>query len=414
MNNARTASAHPPRGRLTRDIPGIGGRIKAGPDDFRVEEIPLYEPSGTGDHLYIRIEKRGMTTHEAVGRIARHLRVRPRDIGYAGIKDAAAVTVQTLSVEHVDAAQVQTFRDDRVRILAVDRHTNKLRPGHLSMNRFSIRIRGADTARGADAEKILGILSSRGVPNFFGPQRFGIRGDTADLGAALVRGDHAGFLSCYLGEPRAGDPPARRAAREAFDAGDPDAALSRWPASCRDRRRVLQAFRRNGDAARACGTVNRRMRRLFVSAFQSALFNAVLLRRLDTIDRLIPGDIAKKCDTGGVFRVEDPAAEQPRADRFEISPTGPLPGYRCLIAEREAGAIEQAVFDERGVDPAALKKAGSLKITGTRRPLRFPLHEPRLETGADAGGAYAAVSFGAPPGCYATVVTDELIKENDT
>src|SRR5205807_5974329 len=83
---------------VTPDFPGIAGTIKQRPEDFFVQEIPLYEPSGAGEHVYCEIQKVGVTTFDAVGAIARALAVSPREIGYAGMKDAHAISRQVLSI----------------------------------------------------------------------------------------------------------------------------------------------------------------------------------------------------------------------------------------------------------------------------------------------------------------------------
>ncbi len=115
---------------LTADIPGVGGVIKQRPEDFLVEEVPLYEPSGSGTHVYFRIEKKGLPTIQAVQEIARALCRQKCEIGYAGLKDADAVTRQMLSIEHVDPVVVQSLDVPGVRVLNVSRHTNKLKLGH--------------------------------------------------------------------------------------------------------------------------------------------------------------------------------------------------------------------------------------------------------------------------------------------
>ena len=135
---------------LTADLPGVGGRIRVCDADFRVDEIPLYSPCGHGEHTYARIEKTGIPTFEAVRRVARALGIDPRVVGYAGLKDAHAVTVQTLSLGDVPPAEVERLEVPGVCVLAVDRHTNKLKVGHLSGNRFAIRIRDAACIRDAD------------------------------------------------------------------------------------------------------------------------------------------------------------------------------------------------------------------------------------------------------------------------
>ncbi len=395
---------------LTGALPGTGGSIKNRPEDFRVDEVPLYEPSGEGTHVYFRVLKRGVPTPAAVGRIAGYMGVKPREIGFAGLKDAAAETTQTMSLEHADAGKLAAYADPQVRVLWTDRHTNKLRPGHLRGNRFTIRIRGVGEAELSPARDVLAVLERRGTPNYFGPQRFGTRGDTAKLGERLVRGDLEGFVRQLLGGALPCDPPEVRAARDAFDAGFHNRALKLWPRQCADPRRALQAYRRKGKPGPAVSAVNKRMRRLYVSAFQSALFNAVLARRIDSIDRLFAGDFAQK-PTGAGFLVEDPAVEQPRVEAWEISPTGPILGSRTTPAEGEPGRIEQAVFDEWDLSAEDFRRVGSLKVKGARRPLRFRVKAPTLSTGRDEHGEYLELSFEAAAGAYATVVLREIMKD---
>src|SRR5690242_11250169 len=117
---------------LTSDFPGIGGRIKQRPQDFFVQEVPLYEPSGQGEHVYCEIQKSGIPTFEAIHRIAAALQISSRDIGYAGLKDARAVTRQIFSIQGVTPEQVMSLKIPDMTIHWADRHGNKLRLGHLA------------------------------------------------------------------------------------------------------------------------------------------------------------------------------------------------------------------------------------------------------------------------------------------
>ena len=148
---------------LTSSLPGIGGTIKESADDFLVEEIPSYTPCGSGEHCYLTIEKRGITTLEAISRIARSLKVPERDFGYAGMKDAIGVTRQTLSIQWLAVDKALALQLDDLRILAAVRHTNKLKTGHLKGNRFRIVIRGVSTDAARQLPAILDILAKRGV-----------------------------------------------------------------------------------------------------------------------------------------------------------------------------------------------------------------------------------------------------------
>jgi tRNA pseudouridine13 synthase len=391
---------------LTADLPGTGGRIKVEHADFRVEEIPLYAPSGEGQHTYARIEKEGMTTYQAVDRIARALRIDRRAIGYAGLKDAHAITVQTLSLGDVDPAAVRALALPGIRVLEVSRHTNKLRTGHLAGNRFTVRVREVPEEAQAGAEAILEVLQRRGVPNYFGVQRFGLRGDTHLLGKALVLQDAEAFVRRLAGMPDPAESAPVQAARQLFEQGDLTASLEAWPRQMGNERRAVETLLRHpGDWGRAARSVPKNMRLFFVSAYQSALFNRLLARRLDAIDRLMAGDLANLRDRSAVFLVEDPAAEQPRADRMEISPSGPLYGYKLTMAQGIPGEMEQRVLDEESLTLEDFRLPG-LRIKGARRPLRVPLDDYRAWY--DEG---LVLSFALPPGAYATIVLDEVMKE---
>ena len=395
---------------LTGEMPGIGGRIKENLEDFQVAEVPLYPFDGQGTHLLFLVRKAGIPTAAAVERIARHMGVRGDEIGLAGLKDAQAVTTQWMSLEHADEARLLAYRDSQVHILQATRHTNKLRPGHLAGNRFVIRIRGAGPERLPAAQAVLAVLARRGVPNFFGEQRFGLRGDTGELGRALMTDDLPEFVAMFLGRARPQDPPDCKAARDAFDAGFHHRAMDLWPRHYHDQRRALAAYRKKQRPVAAVSAIDKRMKRLFVSAFQSQIFNQVLVRRIDTLDQVLPGDLAVKHDSGGVFLVEDAQAEQPRAQRFEISPTGPIPGYRASLAQGAPGQIELDVLAAEGMKKDDFLRAGSLKIKGSRRPLRFQLLDPQLSPGADDRGEFLEMQFSAASGCYATVALREIMK----
>ncbi len=395
---------------LTRDLPGIGATLRSRLEDFQVEELPLYLPAGTGTHVYFRVTKAGIPTPEAVARIARYMGVRAHDIGVAGLKDARAVTSQMMSLEHVDENRLAAFRDGQMSVEIVGRHNNKLRPGHLRANRFMLIVRGVGREQLPAAEAALDVLMRRGVPNYFGPQRFGARDDTAAMGAAMVKGDLEEFAKVLLGRPQAGDPPDCKAARDAFDAGAYARALGLWPRYYANERRALAEFKKRQRGQAALRAVDKGMKRLYVSAFQSAVFNDVLAARIDAFDRVMAGDLAQKTDTGGVFHVEGVEADQPRAEAFHISPTGPLPGYRVSLARGEPGRIEEAAMARYAINTDDFRRVGQLKVKGTRRALRFRLDDAAIHADSDELGEHLRLTFTAPSGCYATVVLREIMK----
>lgn len=334
---------------LTSAIPGIGGRIRTTPEDFQVDERPLYLPCGEGEHLYVKITKRGLSTPDLVRRLSSTLGVKAQAIGVAGLKDARAVTIQMVSLQGVISEQVSRLKVDdqilNVEILA--RHRNRLRTGHHAGNHFRLVIREVAGQAAEAVPAVLDQLSARGVPNYFGPQRQGKGGDNYQIGAAL------------LNDPRRRD------------------------------------------------KMNRAKRIWYLNTYQSFLFNRILAQRIDRIDRIFVGDWATKLENGACFQVEDVEKEQPRVDRFEISPTGILFGARVSWASGEPGRIEEAVIAEAGTTRDALVTAAkACGFRGERRALRIPLAE--LEWSLD--GSVLTLAFALPPGAYATSVLRELMK----
>ena len=403
---------------LTADVPGVGGRIKARPEDFVVDEVPLYPACGEGTHVYFRIEKVGIPTMRAVQEIARALNVRVQDIGYAGMKDADAVTRQTLSVEHIDPAKIEqltAMMQPRVRVVSVSRHGNKLRLGHLAGNQFTIRLREVDAGRVGDVRTAMDELTRRGVPNYFGPQRFGFRGDTWRIGLAIMRDDYDDAVAWMLGKPGPKDSAELREARELFERKEYEAAGRMWPGVFRNERRLCFALdKANGKAKRAFNVLDRNMRQFYVSAYQSQLFNQIVARRIGSLDQMMAGDLAWRHPQGAVFRVEDLEREQPRCDVFEISPTGPLFGHRMSMPTGEPGKWEEELLAEAGLTLGSFKGDPNRKATGARRPVRFQPQEAEVEAGRDEHGDYIELRFRLESGCYATTVLREVCKTFDS
>jgi tRNA pseudouridine13 synthase len=353
----------------------------------------------------VTIEKDGLSTFRAIERIARALHTNPRAVGYAGLKDAHAITVQVLSLGDVDPARVRALDLPGIRVLDVSRHTNKLKMGHLRGNRFTIRIRDVPERALTAARAVLDVLMRRGVPNYFGEQRFGLRGDTHLLGRALVRRNPEDVVRHLVGMPHPAESERVQQARQLFDEGALVASAAAWPRGMENERRVVQSLIDHpGDWRRAANSVPTKMRKFYISAYQGALFNRILARRLDALDRLQVGDLANIHGKSAVFLVEDVEVEQPRADRLEISPSGPLYGYKLTMAQGAPGEMEQQVLDEEALSLEDFRLRG-MKLRGARRPLRIPLHEVGLRY--DEG---IVLSFALPPGCYATTVLAEVQK----
>lgn len=406
-------------GFFTASLPGVGGRIKQACEDFQVTEVPLYAPCGEGTHTYFGLWKRGMDTKAAIRRVADRVGANARDFGVAGLKDARAVTEQAVSIEHLDAERLRRLEaldTPDLKVTWVSRHTNKLKAGHLAANRFRLRLRELtcppDEALRC-ARAILDELSERGAPNYFGPQRFGMRGDNWRLGLALVHQEWGGFLDVLLGGPRPEDNEAQRRARACYDKGDLEGARDAWPGRFHGERKALNALLRQPDrpepAVRAAA--DKFLKRFTVNALQSAVFNRILDARLEALDSVDPGDLAVKTAGSGCFTVEAERIDQERrrAAAFEISATAPLFGSRTDLAGGAPGELERAVLAGFGLDREDFKAAGR-GFRGERRPIRFPLEAAEADVGDDEQGGYLEVAFSAPTGCYATSVTRELIK----
>jgi tRNA pseudouridine13 synthase len=260
-------------------------------------------------------------------------------------------------------------------------------------------------------QSILDLLVRRGVPNYFGSQRFGMRGDTGEVGRALVRGDAETAMGLILGRTGPADYGQVRRARELYDRGEYEQAAKVWPYPFNNERRLCYALVKSaGNFEKALRSVDPQMKRFYVSAYQSHLFNQVVGRRLHGLDRLLPGDLAWRHPQGAVFRVEDVGREQPRCEAFEISPTGPLFGYRMTEPESEPGQIEQAVLAAENMRLEDWRQGTRLRVKGARRPLRFQPQQASVSAGEDDLGPYLELRFQLEPGCYATTVLREICK----
>ena len=399
----------------TPNLPGVGGAMRQRPEDFFVQEIPLYDASGEGDHLLFEIQKVGLTTREAIGRIARALGISPRDVGYAGLKDRHAITRQHLTVpmkSGVDEERVMRLEVDDVIPQWADRHGNKLKMGHLAGNRFAVRLREVDPMSVVRLRPILDRLEKDGLPNYYGEQRFGRDPHRPNdrLGMLLLRGDLRGFCDAYLG----GDDgrPDVAEARRRYDTDGPAAALEVWPENIRGERAVLEALVKTGDPVAAVRTLDRKLRQLLENAAQSAVFNATVAERVDRghLAQFVVGDVAiKHADdlrTSGRFLVDDVAAEQPRCEAWEISPTAPMPGGKIKPAPTGAAAdMEAAVLDRLSVSARDFSR-----MPGERRPARVRPIESKLSSGVDEHGGHITVAFALPSGSFATTLMRELTK----
>lgn len=411
MSQLPTSDLHWPA--LCAGLPRFSGHYKAVPEDFRVTELPAYEPSGEGEHVLFEVEKRGIPSHEATSRMARALGANPRDFGLAGLKDAQGVTRQWMSLAGVEPERLLALDIKGLKVLSAARHRNKLRVGHLRGNRFVLRLRGCGAAQLPTARAMLDVLTRRGVPNYFGEQRFGARGDTWRIGKALLRGDHAEAVAWIAGRAGPHDKGRILKARQLYDVGDYMGASEAWPGGFRPCIRLCRAMAKSGgNAKRALHALDRNFLRFYTSAYQSRLFNDVVAARLEHLDEVELGDLAWLHRNGAVFLVKELELDRERAQKLEISASGPLFGARMSVPQGRPAEIEAEVLAREGQDAEVFARPGPLQWQGSRRPLRFPLGESTVEAGNDEHGEFLELGFTLPPGCYATSVLRELLDDS--
>jgi tRNA pseudouridine13 synthase len=261
-------------------------------------------------------------------------------------------------------------------------------------------------------------LESTGVPNYFGRQRFGYRVNNHLLGLALMRADWPGVIGELLGAQGTPFPEYQRERRELFDRGRCEEAAALWTPADRNELTVIKALvagRRPREAARAVGHT---AMTFWISALQSAVFNRVVDRRIDAgaLARLAEGDLAWKHDNGAVFRVtaDDVAggALEPRLERLEISPSGPMWGAGMIRPGPDPARVETEALEAMGLSPDDFQGRDDLS-KGARRPLRVPIRDAAADSGVDEHGAYIRIAFDLPAGSYATVLLREIMKSPD-
>ena len=162
--------------------------FKQNKDDFVVTEIPLYEFSGEGEHLVLKIRKKDLATWDAIEILAKYLNCSSREFGYAGLKDKNALTVQSISVHRKYEEALKSFQNENLKILETTYHNNKIKVGHLKGNKFFIRLKRVGAIEKRKIEEALGSIVTYGIPNYFGFQRFGIEGDNYKKGKDIIDG----------------------------------------------------------------------------------------------------------------------------------------------------------------------------------------------------------------------------------
>jgi tRNA pseudouridine13 synthase len=338
--------------------------FKQSVDDFVVSEEPLYEFTGDGEHMVLTVRKKNLTTWEMLKIFADTLKINQRDIGYAGLKDKKAMTIQHISINRKYEEALNEFEDKNIKILEKTYHKNKIKVGHLKGNRFFIRLKKVNPLNAKKLNEAIKNIKEFGIPNYFGFQRFGITKENYTLGKAIIDGT----------------------------------------------KRVR----------------DRREEKFLISAYQSYLFNAWLSKRLELSKlieslsiselhtmfgypkeliktlkaephpfKILTGDIMHHYPFGKAFSLESIEDESKRFMERDIVPTGLLSGKRASISTGLAYDIEKEFIDEK------IKNSD-----GSRRfAWIYPTH---VETKYKESEFWYELNFFLPKGSYATVLIEEL------
>jgi tRNA pseudouridine13 synthase len=303
------------------DAPLFAATIRDRPTDFQVTEILGFELSGCGEHDYLWVEKTAANTDWVARQLARHAGTRPADIGYAGMKDRHAVTRQWFSVPRREVGDWASFSAEGVVILDIQRHQRKLRRGAHKSNAFRIALRTrAASGMRQPVDERLASVAARGVPNYFGPQRFGHHGANLDLA-----------------------------------------------------RRVFAGAR-----------LKRDKRSIAISAARSFLFNQILSARVanGSWECILPGELVNLDGSGSIFRVDEiDETIRRRAIELDIHPTATLWGLRSEMSRGDVAALERDATDTSADLRDGLEGLG---IKAAHRPLRLRVADLSWEFADDA------------------------------
>lgn len=408
----------------TKDIPGIGGRLKIEPEDFIVDERSIFPPEDPDGPVTVAvIRHRNWEMNRLVRRLGTNLRVSRNRISFAGTKDKRSIATQLMTFD-VPPEEVSAITIPDVDILRTYRSRTGTRLGALLGNDFKILVREIERD---SADERVDLISGRirevgGFPNFFGVQRFGVtRPITHLIGKAMVKGDFEDAVMLYLGEETEYEHEnCIEARRFIVETRDFAKALDVFPMTLTFERMMLGHLSRNpGDFAGAIKTLPRNLVMMFVHAYQSFLFNKILSMRIDAglpLNKAVDGDVVLPLDKNGspdhrrYIRTNDANIERVNEQIVEGRGfvSGSLFGSDPALAEGAMGEIEGRIIGDENLESedfivTELMQASS---KGMRRELLSPVKDLRYEIVEEG----ALFSFGLNKGCYATALLREFMK----
>lgn len=397
------------------DAEGIGGRLRSTAEDFLVEEIPLEKKQTNGPFLICRLTKKNWELQHAVKEIAKRLGISHRRIGWAGTKDRNAITTQWISLYNVTPEQAAAVYLKDISLESLTQSNEGLSLGDLQGNRFDIVIRDPDMADLASRVRSISETVAAGVPNYFGLQRFGaIRPVTHRVGEWILKGDYEQAVLMYIGMEFPGEPDESKAIRSAFSATrDPAPALHALPVQMNYERAMLHHLVEcPGDYAGALQVLPPKLLSMFVSAFQSYLFNLALSRRIDdgyALDDPHPGDrllfANGRTDT---VTGANCGAVKIHLKRGRCTIALFMPGKEKFEAKTPGEQATEALLAEYRISPEDFARASVFvrtKFEGAWRPVAL-----RTEIQSVIEEGNLRLRFTLPPGHYATTVCREFMK----
>ncbi|ALG69568.2 tRNA pseudouridine(13) synthase TruD [Beggiatoa leptomitoformis] len=329
--------------------PTITADVRTYPEDFQVVETLSFEPTGTGEHVFLQIRKRDTNTDWLARQLAQFANVKPHEVSYAGLKDRHAVTTQWFSIQLAGkiAPDWQTLNSDTIQVVQQTRHSRKLRRGALRDNQFILCLRNV-TGNHATLEQRLTYLAQHGVPNYFGEQRFGHNHNNLQAAEQIL---------------------------------------------------VAQAIIKD-----------RHQRSLYLSAARSFLFNRILSERVTqgSWNQAINGDVMQLAGSHSVFPITNIDDEiQRRLTCFDIHPAAPLWGKGENLASLDALALMQTILSaHQGWCEGLIREGLELEW----RSLRLIVENLQWTWLSETS---LQLAFHLPAGAYATTVLRELVKTTE-
>ena len=345
-------------------------------DDFVVREIPLYEFSGDGEHLIVEISKKDMTTQEALHVLSEVTGAKMRDFGYAGLKDKQGMTTQFVSMPRKFEAALANFSHEKMKILSLNVHKNKLRIGHLKGNSFFIRLKKVLPSNAKKLEQAFVSIDKMGYANYFGYQRFGKFGDNAETGLELLKN---GTIN--------GKKSKNVKLNDFLISAYQSDLFNRWLSKRVEISRFAQDFSLDE-----------------LAQIYPYLDNAILknLKSQKRFFKLIEGEVLGHYPHGKCFLCEDLDAEGARFDARDITSCGLIAGAKAYEAQGAARAVEDQIFAQANEYKA--------KMTGSRRFAWCYLEDASYKYNEEK--AHFTINFTLQKGSYATVVLEEILHKN--